>query len=60
MHDPNFDPEQSRNFWIGNVLLALALLMLFFIDDLWKLLDVGALVLWMFTAAAGTYFIMKK
>lgn len=60
MHDPNFDPEQSRHFWIGNVLLAIALLMLFFIDDLWKLLDVGALVLWMLTAAAGTYFIMKK
>lgn len=60
MHDPNFDPEQNRYFWIGNVLLALALLMLFFIEDLWKLLDVGALVLWMLTAAAGTYFIMKK
>ncbi|MFN3785882.1 MAG: hypothetical protein ACK4RS_03475 [Thiothrix sp.] len=60
MHDPNVDPEQSRYFWIGNALLAFALLMLFFIEDLWKLLDVGALVLWMLTAAAGTYFVMKK
>lgn len=63
MYDPSFnpeDPEQKRNFWIGNALLAAALVMLLFINDLWQWLDVGALVLWMATAAAGTYFLMKK
>jgi hypothetical protein len=60
MQDPNQDPEQTRNFWIGNSLLAAALLMLFFMDSLSQLLGAGAVALWMACAAAGTYFIMKK
>lgn len=60
MQDPNQDPEQTRNFWIGNGLLAVALLMLFFMGDLSQMLGVGAVALWMVLAAIGTYFIMKK
>lgn len=60
MQDPNQTPEQKRNFWIGNGLLALALLMLFFMDKLSAMLGMGAVALWMICAAAGTYFIMKK
>ncbi len=60
MQDPNHDPEQSRNFWIGNSLLAAALIMLFFMDTLSQMLGMGAVALWMICAAVGTYFIMKK
>ena len=60
MQEPNQDPEQQRNFWIGNSLLAAALLMLFFMDSLSQMLGMGAVALWMACAAAGTYFIMKK
>ncbi|MEB4589582.1 hypothetical protein VSS37_01185 [Candidatus Thiothrix sp. Deng01] len=60
MQDPNQDPEQRRNFWIGNGLLAIALLMLFFMEPLSRMLGMGAVALWMICAAIGTYFIMKK
>ncbi|MBU0655074.1 MAG: hypothetical protein KJ914_08040 [Gammaproteobacteria bacterium] len=60
MQDPNQTPEQQRNFWIGNGLLAAALLMLFFMDTLSQMLGMGAVALWMIFAAAGVYFIMKK
>ncbi|EIJ33470.1 hypothetical protein [Thiothrix nivea] len=60
MQDPDQDPEQQRNFWIGNGLLGLALLMLFFMEPLSEMLGMGAVAAWMVCAAAGTYFIMKK
>jgi hypothetical protein len=60
MQDPNQPPEQGRHFWLGNGLLAVALLMLFFMDPLSQMLGVGAVALWMVCAAAGMYFVMKK
>lgn len=54
------EPEQNRNFWIGNGLLAAALLVLLFMDSLSQALGMGAVALWMILAAAGVYFIMKK
>lgn len=55
-------PDSSgrpSNFVIGNILLGLAALMLFFFVPLWELMGVVALFLWMVLAAAGVYFIVK-
>lgn len=60
MQNPKQDPEQTRHFWIGNGLLAAAMIMLFFMGQLSELLGVGAVALWMILAAAGVYFVMKK
>ena len=51
---------KNTNFWIGNGLLAVAFLTLFFMGTLSEILGSGAVVLWMVLAAAGTYFIMKS
>lgn len=53
-------PKQPPYFWLGNGLLALALLLLLFMDPLSQMLGVGAVALWMIVAAAGMYFIMKN
>lgn len=54
------DPQNTTNFWIGNGLLAVALLILFFMDSLSQVLGMGAVALWMVFAAAGIYFMMKS
>lgn len=54
------DPQNTTNFWIGNGLLAVALLILFFMDSLSQMLGMGAVALWMVFAAAGIYFMMKS
>lgn len=51
---------KNTNFWIGNGLLAAALLILLFMGTLSEMLGVGAVILWMALAAAGTYFVMKS
>ncbi|HRJ52184.1 MAG TPA: hypothetical protein PLE99_05425 [Candidatus Thiothrix moscowensis] len=51
---------QNSNFWIGNGLLAVAMIMLLFMDSLSQMLGLGAVFLWMIAAAAGVYFIMKS
>lgn len=53
------DPKQRAHFWIGNGLLAAALLTLFFLGPLSELLGFGAMVIWMALAGVGMYFIMK-
>ncbi len=50
----------NTNFWLGNGLLALALLMLIFMGTLSEMFGFGAVIAWMGVAAAGTYFIMKS
>jgi len=52
--------EQSRQYFIiGNLLLAGALLMLFFFGPLWEKIGVMALVVWMGMAAGGIYLVLK-
>ncbi len=53
-------PKQPPHFWLGNGLLAVAMLLLFFMDSLSQMLGIGAVALWMVVAAAGMYFIMKN
>ncbi len=48
----------GRNFWIGNGLMAVALVMMFSLGTLWQYMGVWAMVLWMGIAGAGMYFLM--
>lgn len=52
------EPHHGPRFWIGNGLLAAALLALFFLGTLWEHLGVGAMLLWMGLAGLGMYFVM--
>lgn len=51
--------KHSRNFWVGNAVLALAMLMLFFMGPLSDALGIWAAVLWMAVAAAGMALLMS-
>ena len=51
---------KNTNFWIGNGLMALAFLMLIFMNTLSEMLGSGAVVVLMLVAAAGAYFVMKS
>lgn len=51
--------KRSHNFWIGNGVLALAMLMLFFMGPLSNALGIWAAVLWMVLAAVGMTLLMS-
>jgi Na+/melibiose symporter-like transporter len=51
--------QRSRNFWVGNAVLALAMLMLFFMGPLSDALGIWAAVLWMAVAAVGASLVMS-
>jgi hypothetical protein len=53
------DPKQRTQFWLGNGLLAVALLSLFFMGPLSEMLGFGAMALWMVLAGVGMYFVMQ-
>lgn len=52
-------PKRSPNFWIANGILALAMLMLFFMGPLSEALGIWAVALWMVLAAVGMGFLMS-
>jgi Na+/melibiose symporter-like transporter len=51
--------KRSRNFWLGNAVLVLAMLMMFFMGPLSDALGIWAAVLWMVMAALGMGLIMS-
>jgi hypothetical protein len=51
--------KHSRNFWIGNAVLALAMLMLLFMGPLSAAIGIWAAALWMALAAVGVGLIMS-
>lgn len=53
------DPKHSMNFWLGNGILAVALLLVLFMGSLWEVMGRGAMVLWVILVAVGVYFLMK-
>ncbi|MBI5331338.1 MAG: hypothetical protein HZB71_12090 [Betaproteobacteria bacterium] len=53
------EPSRGPHFWIGNVLLALALAVLLFMERLWPLLGSLTMVLWMILAGAGIYLVTR-
>lgn len=51
--------KRSRNFWIGNGILAVAMLALLFMGPLSDALGIWAAVLWMVLAAIGMGLVMS-
>jgi hypothetical protein len=51
--------KHSHNFWIGNAVLALAMLLLLFMGPLSNALGIWAAVLWMALAAVGVALVMS-
>jgi len=51
--------KRSRNFWVGNGVLAVAMLALFFMGPLSDALGIWAAVLWMVLAAVGMTLVMS-
>ncbi len=47
--------KHGIRFWIGNAILAVALVTLFYIDALSERLGIWAMVAWMALAALGVY-----
>lgn len=52
-------PKRSPVFWIGNAVLAFAMLMLFFMGPLSDALGIWAVALWMVVAAVGMGLLMS-
>lgn len=52
--------EFSQSFWLGNAILAIALLMLLFMGSLWEALGVLAMVLWAAVVALGVYLVLNR
>ncbi|MEW6591521.1 MAG: hypothetical protein AB1418_10845 [Pseudomonadota bacterium] len=51
--------QRGRNFWLGNGILAVAMLTLFFMGPLSDALGIWAAVLWMVLAAVGMTLLMS-
>ncbi len=51
--------KRRHNFWLGNAILALAMLMLLFMGPLSNALGFWAVVLWMVLAAVGVALLMS-
>ncbi|OYW39833.1 MAG: hypothetical protein B7Z35_02775 [Hydrogenophilales bacterium 12-61-10] len=49
----------KRNFWLGNAVLTVAMLMLIFMGQLSDALGIWAAVLWMALAALGVWLLMS-
>ena len=49
----------KRNFWLGNAVLTVAMLMLIFMGQLSDALGIWAAVLWMALAALGVALLMS-
>ncbi len=50
----------SNTFWLGNAILAIAMLMLLFMGSAWESLGGAAMVLWIGLVALGVYLVMLK
>ena len=51
--------KHRRNFWLGNGILAVAMLTLFFMGPLSDALGIWGAVIWMVLAAAGMTLVMS-
>ena len=53
------EDKPSAKFWLGNGVLAFAMLLLLFMGQLWEMLGVGAMVVWGLIVEAGVYLLMN-
>jgi hypothetical protein len=51
--------KRSRNFWLGNGILAVAMVTLLFMGPLSNALGIWAAVIWMVLAAVGMALVMS-
>lgn len=51
--------QDKTKFWLGNALLALSALLLFFMGPLSEHLGMWAMILWMGLAGVGMYFVTR-
>ena len=54
------DQENRKFFWLGNVLLAVALVMLINLNTMWQQMGAAAMVLWVAVAGLGAYLLTKE
>lgn len=54
------DSQKSARFWLANGILAVAMIMLLFMESLWAAMGNMAMVLWAGIAGAGAWLLMKK
>ena len=52
------DDKPTTKFWLGNGVMALAMLMLLFMGQLWASMGVMAMVLWAVVVGVGVYLLM--
>jgi len=52
-------PQHGRNFWVGNAILVVALLMVLFIGPLWEQFGLFAMILWAVVVAVWVVFITR-
>jgi hypothetical protein len=50
----------SNTFWLGNALLAIAMIMLLFMGSAWESMGVAAMVVWIGLVGMGVYLVMQK
>lgn len=52
------NPKHGPKFWLGNGVMALALVVLLFMGTLWQSMGVWAMGLWAALAGLGGYLLM--
>lgn len=50
--------NKSRNFWLGNAVLGVALVVLLVMGKLWEALGIWAMLLWIALVGLGVYLLM--
>ena len=53
------EPTPGPRFWLGNAVLAVALLLLLFMGKLWAIMGAGAMVLWGVLVAIGVTLLLQ-
>lgn len=53
------DSDKTVKFWLGNAVLAVAMVMLLFMGRLWEILGNGAMGLWIAVVAAGAWLLIS-
>jgi len=53
------NPNKRTQFWLGNVVMAIAMVMLLFMGQIWELMGAAAMGLWIALVVGGLYLLMK-
>jgi len=53
------DSDKKIKFWLGNAVLAVAMVMLLFMGRLWEILGNSAMALWIAVVAIGAWLLLS-